>query len=273
MRHDVRDSVAVRGDRGLRATSRARRAGLTGLLLAGLLALLVGAACEGQDDDAPAPASAPAAAAPAPAPAAAPAPAPAPPPAPAAEPAPAVAAGDVLLAISEGSEARYRIKEQLARRNLPNDAIGRTDEVQGTIVFDADGAVRSDVSRIVVDMSALRSDSDRRDNYVRRNTLETSRFKTAEFVIKDTPGLTWPLPGSGETAFQLVGDMTLHGVTAPLTWDVTAEFDGEGVTGLAKTSFKFDAFDMSKPRVALVLSVEDNIRLEVDFSASISREG
>ena len=81
-------------------------------------------------------------------------------------------------------------------------------------------------------MASLVSDSNRRDGYVRSNTLETNKYPTAELVVKSTPGLLWPLPSSGEVAFQIVGDMTIHGVTKELTWEATAQAgDGGSVTG------------------------------------------
>ena len=82
--------------------------------------------------------------------------------------------------------------------------------------------------------------------------------------------LPWPLPTDGETSFQLAGDMTVHGVTKPATWEVTAQFSDGSVTGQAKTSFTFGTFDMAVPRLFFILSVEDNIRLEMDFVASVT---
>ena len=63
----------------------------------------------------------------------------------------------------------------------------------------------------------------------------------------------------------MVGDMTMHAVTSELVWDVTASFAGEETTGQATTEFLFDKFGMMRPRVRLVLSVEDRIRLRIDF--------
>jgi polyisoprenoid-binding protein YceI len=174
------------------------------------------------------------------------------------------------VTIGEGSKARYRSKEQLANRNLPNDAVGETPDVSGVIAFGADGAVLQEQSKITVNLRTLKSDEDRRDNFIRENTIQTNRFPTAEFVVSSAPGLPWPLPRSGEATFQLQGNMTMHGVTSPMVWDATATFEGDKVTGQARSSFTFEQFDMDKPRVFLVLSVEDTVRLEVDFSASVS---
>jgi hypothetical protein len=62
-------------------------------------------------------------------------------------------------------------------------------------------------------------------------------------------------------------------VTSPLAWDVTAQFEDGKATGLATTAFTFDTFDLDIPRLAFIMSVEDNIRVELDFTASVSTGG
>ncbi len=166
---------------------------------------------------------------------------------------------------SEGTEARYRVREQLAQRSFPSDAVGATKAISGKIVLDADGKILSDQSKFVVDLKTLESDRSQRDGFIQRATLQTARYPTAEFVPTEIRGLASPFPTSGKVSFQLVGDLAVHGVTHQVTWDVTGQVDGKDVTGQATTSFKFEDFGMSPPRVAVVLSVEDNIKLEVDF--------
>jgi polyisoprenoid-binding protein YceI len=172
----------------------------------------------------------------------------------------------VFRVVPDQSEARYRVREQLANLQFPSDAVGRTKAISGTVAFASDGSIVSSASKLTVDLTTLQSNEQRRDNFIKSNTLEVSRYPAAEFVPREARGLPWPLPASGEATFQLVGDMTIHGTTRPVTWDVTAKFAGDQVTGTATTSFKFGDFNMQVPRVAVVLSVEDNIRLEVDFT-------
>jgi len=105
----------------------------------------------------------------------------------------------------------------------------------------------------------------RRDGYVRDNTLETQRYPTAEFVIREAPGLPNPLLTSGEAQIQVVGDLTVHGVTRPATWDATAQFDEEGATVNATTSVAITDFGMTPPQVGPVLSIEDEAGLELDL--------
>ena len=85
----------------------------------------------------------------------------------------AAADGGAIITVTEGSEALYRINEQLARRDLPNDAVGTTSEIEGQIVFSAAGTVDAERSKITVGVGSLRSDSDRRDSYIQRNSLES----------------------------------------------------------------------------------------------------
>ncbi|MFQ5854363.1 MAG: YceI family protein [Anaerolineae bacterium] len=107
---------------------------------------------------------------------------------------------------------------------------------------------------------------------LRRNTLQTDRFPVAELVPIEARGLPSPLPESGEIAFQLVGDLTIRDVTQQVVWDMTARIAGEEVVGQAQTSLTFDDFNLTPPRVPLVLSVEDNIRLEMDLHLRRERE-
>lgn len=190
--------------------------------------------------------------------------------APAAQPqapvSPTVPAGAVRYEIvSDASEARYRVREQLANLDFPNDAVGVTNKITGGIVFDQNGAVVRDQSKLSIDLATLKSDSDRRDNFVRGMALQTSRFPTAEFVPTEVRGVAFPLPTSGEAAFQLLGDLTVRGVTKPVVWDVKAQFADGAVSGSATTAAVWGDFGMSQPRVAIVLSVADTIGLEFDF--------
>jgi polyisoprenoid-binding protein YceI len=173
--------------------------------------------------------------------------------------------GTRLTVMPDGSEAHYRVQEQLVGRDLPNDAVGTTSGVSGEIVAGPNGRVVAEQSRITADMASLQSDSGRRDGYVRENTLETGRFPTAEFVLREAPGLPVPLPTSGEERFQLVGDLTVHGVTRPVTWEVTARFGEEEVTASASTQVNITDFGMTPPQVGPVLSIEDEAILELDI--------
>ncbi len=164
--------------------------------------------------------------------------------------------------IADGSEANYRVREQLAGVSFPNDAVGVTRGVSGSIAFDDAGAV-AEGSAVVVDLAGLVSDQPRRDGFVRNNTLQTARFPTATFVPTALGGVAFPLPEGGEAAIEITGELTVRGVTRPVTWIGVATFDGDEVRLEAATTFTFADFELVKPRVASVLSVADQITLEI----------
>jgi polyisoprenoid-binding protein YceI len=180
----------------------------------------------------------------------------------------AQATGAVRFELADGSEARYRIKEQLARVNLPSDAVGATRDVKGTIVLDGTGKLDRELSRIEVDLRSLRSDSGNRDRTISNQMLQVSRYPTVTFVPTELRGLPWPLPSSGETEFEMVGDLTIREVTRPVTWQVTAQLAQGQASGQAKTSVPLEQFELKVPSVASVLSTEDTVRLEIDFKAN-----
>ena len=175
------------------------------------------------------------------------------------------AAGTVFT-LGEGSIARYKVEEVLVRTGF-KVATGETDAVSGVVAFDADGNVLAGESRIVVQAATLRTDSDRRDGYVRNRTLETDAYP--EVVFRPT-AIVWTEPPAGELRgvqdFTIAGDLTVKDETRPVVWNATAEFHEDGrATGQASVEFTFADFGMDKPSVAIVLSVEDTIRLELDF--------
>jgi polyisoprenoid-binding protein YceI len=171
-----------------------------------------------------------------------------------------------FVIVAEQSEARYRVREQLAGLSLPNDAVGVTQAISGMMVVNADGTIDSSQSSFEVDLSTLTSDRSQRDNFLRNNTLSTNQYPLTVFVPNSISGLPEPLPQSGEVSFVLSGDLTIRDVTKPVEWEVNGNLQGDVFSGSATTIFTFDYFELVQPRVASVLSIEDNIGLEVDFT-------
>ncbi len=163
------------------------------------------------------------------------------------------------------SQALYKARETLANIGSPSEAVGKTSQVTGTITFKADGTIDPAASKITIDLSTLQSDKSQRDNYIKGNTLETNKYPNAVFVPTSVKGLTWPLPTSGQTTFTLIGDLTVHGKAALTTWNVNATFAPDQVNGAAVTTVKFEDFGMKPPKTMLVISVDDNLTLELDF--------
>ena len=182
------------------------------------------------------------------------------------EPAPAAEDDGATVAIGDATVARYRVAEEL-RMQGQIVAVGETSDVSGSIAFDADGAVVPDDSKLTVSMTDFVSDEDRRDNWVRRRFQ--SQFPAAEMTVTAVEGMPWPLPESGAATFKLIGDMTIEGATSEVAWNVNALFAPGAVTGQAQTVITFDQFEMDKPSLPFIISVDDEITLEIDIDAAV----
>ena len=178
----------------------------------------------------------------------------------------AALAGPIRLVLApSGNEARWRVRERLASFDFPNDAVGVTRDIGGAIVLDDHGQVVPADSKITVNLTTLKSDRDMRDRYIQHRTLETDRYPTAVLAPTAFLKLRYPIPDSGTFTFEIVGDLTIHGVTKPTTWLVTAVARDGGFSGTALTRLTFEDFNLAQPRVPILLSIEDEINLEFQF--------
>jgi polyisoprenoid-binding protein YceI len=165
---------------------------------------------------------------------------------------------------SENSAVRYRAQEELAGKGA-NEAVGETNAFIGNIYFDESGLPLA-CSRFDADLRTLKSDESRRDNFLYNNTLQTEQYPLATFILTSVEGLDQPL-GKDETTFTLVGDLTIHGVTKAVSWEATAKLEYDILTGTAFTTFNMADFDIQPPKVGPVISLDENVKLEVDITA------
>jgi polyisoprenoid-binding protein YceI len=176
-----------------------------------------------------------------------------------------------LVFVPEGTLARFRVGVQILNEKDPSEATGATAAVKGTVVIRADGTVVSESSKITVDLTGLKSDNAPMDQYVQSLVLQTRVYPSATFIPSQTIGLESPPPTSGSMNFQLAGMLTIHGVTRPATWTVLATAgDGTQLIGTAATNFAFEEFKIAQPRVPVVVSMENNIILELQFQMRIA---
>jgi polyisoprenoid-binding protein YceI len=164
------------------------------------------------------------------------------------------------------SQAKVTVNEKLANLPSPSDAVLTTNAIQGQLFLGAD-TKPIEGAKIMVDMRTLKSDKTQRDNFIRTNTLQADQFPLAEFVVTGVDGWTGPLTEGKSSTFKLLGNMTIHGVTKPVTFDTTATMQGGNVTGTATTTFKFQDFGMTPPNVS-VAKATDTIKLDMNIVAN-----
>jgi polyisoprenoid-binding protein YceI len=154
------------------------------------------------------------------------------------------------------------VREQLAGFPAMSDAVLTTSAISGSIGLTRDGRITSDTN-LKIDLSTLQSDESRRDNFIKQDTLQTQRFPNAELRVLGTIGLPQPLPQTGEWKFTLITTATVHGSSHEVSWEVTGQRVGRELRATARATVHFADFGLTRPSVAAVLSVQDDIRLEV----------
>src|SRR5213594_3661224 len=110
------------------------------------------------------------------------------------------------------------------------------------------------------------SDKSMRDQRVQQ-ALETSRYPTATFTITSVSGYNPAVAEGQEQTLELSGNLELHGVTKPATWEVKAYRQGNVISALATVTVKFSDFNITPPTFQGLLSISDQATLQVQLIA------
>jgi polyisoprenoid-binding protein YceI len=160
----------------------------------------------------------------------------------------------------------YRVREQLAFLDSPNEAVGRSTAVTGTM--EVAGDTVEDV-RIEADLTRLTSDESRRDNAIRGRGLESDQYPTATLELVEPIQLgSTPLRGE-EIRGQGTGRLTVHGVTREVGLDLRGRWSGSTIQVVGQLPVKMSDFQIQAPRFGPVVSIEDS--LAVDFNLVFER--
>lgn len=167
-----------------------------------------------------------------------------------------------LTEVCDATFVGFRIDEELASIGAKT-VVGRTPGVSGTMTIDGTIITATD---ILVDMTGLITDDNNRNNAIRNQAIETAAFPEASFVLTEPIDLG-AIPGPGEQVqVEATGELTIHGVTRTETIPLTAELSGDIIVAFGQLGpILLADYDISEPRAAVVLSVEDNAIMELQL--------
>jgi polyisoprenoid-binding protein YceI len=163
---------------------------------------------------------------------------------------------DGTWTVSDESEFGYRVEEVLFGVNTT--AAGRGNEISGSMTIA--GTTVTDAS-FTVDVGSITSDESRRDNQFRGRIMSVDQFPEATFTL--TAPIDFravPAPAEQLTA-TATGDLTLRGITRPVTFDVTAESGDDRIGVLGTIPVQFADYDIPNPSTGGI-TTEDNGLLE-----------
>jgi polyisoprenoid-binding protein YceI len=181
----------------------------------------------------------------------------------------APAAGLVVFKIVPAeSSLGYEVGETfISDNNRFATAVGVTSEINGEIRIDPTNPQNSGFGPITADISKFKSDSDRRDNKIRNDFLESAKYPLVTFTSTEIIGLPEnPQPGESYT-FQVVGDTTIRETTLPLTFDVNVTVTEAQVEGTATTTFLMSDFGFGPISLVGMLNTEDEVKINFAFVA------
>lgn len=181
-------------------------------------------------------------------------------PPPAEDPAPVErSTGDVdgiVFVVSDGSEATFSVGEVLAGVSIPNyEAVMHTTGLSGDVRLDGGASV------VTVNLHSMTSDEPFRDRYVQSRMFPGQPTASVSF------GDLTPLPGgftNGDpVTTEVSGTLNINDMDVPLTFAIEARDDGDTVFVLGRSMFTWDQIGEPVPTARSVVSVEDEVRVEV----------
>jgi polyisoprenoid-binding protein YceI len=153
---------------------------------------------------------------------------------------------------TDASEFGYRVEEVLAGVNAT--AVGRSNEISGLMTI---AGTTIPVVDIEVQVASITSDESRRDGQFRGRIMNADEFPTATFRLTQ-PIELGRVPADGEQiTASATGDLTLRGVTNEVTFDVTAQANGELIGVLGSIPVLFSDYAIDNPSFGGV-TTEDN---------------
>jgi polyisoprenoid-binding protein YceI len=155
----------------------------------------------------------------------------------------------------------YRVQEELANIG-GNIAVGRTPNVSGSMTIAGTSVT---AGTIEADLTALKSDDNRRDGQLSRQGLETATFPTATFTLTSPIDLG-SIPADGtEITVTAKGTLTLHGQTKDVEIPLKATLSGNTILVKGSIEIAFSDYGISKPNSFAVLSIADTGTLELQL--------
>lgn len=162
-------------------------------------------------------------------------------------------------------EVKYKVNEKLVQVGK-NTAIGKTKAVSGKIVLNSNG-VFDTISIIKVELSTLKSDQERRDRYIKTRTLEVDKYPYAEFYPQRIEGLKEMKDGNYDV--KVYGKLKIKDVIKNVVWSGKIQIKSNKASVFLKTEFPFDYYNLEKPKVPVVIEIDDPITLEVEGTFEI----
>jgi polyisoprenoid-binding protein YceI len=173
----------------------------------------------------------------------------------------------VFTIVQEESEVRFTLDELL--RGNPKTVVGITNQVAGEIAIDVENPANSQVGTILVNARTLVTDNDFRNRAINNEILDTGDYEFITFTPTGISGFPDNPQIGEELTFQITGDLTIRDITHQVTFDAVVVVNSEtNLSGFASTKVARADYALDIPEVPSVADVDEEVLLEIDFTAT-----
>lgn len=145
---------------------------------------------------------------------------------------------------------------------------GRFTQFQGELFVDEETPANSKVN-VTIDTASINTGDERRDGHLRSaDFFDPEKYPTVTFASKKVEAL-------GGEKYLVTGDLTLHGVTREVTFDITREGVAKTMQGVPMQAFSA-ALSISRKEFGLEWNValesggwlvSDNVKISLEIEA------
>lgn len=140
-------------------------------------------------------------------------------------------------------------------------AVGRTPDVTGELAI---AGTTLESAEFTAGLDEITTDQSLRDNRV-QGALGTSEFPDATFVLTAPVELGDAAAEGGPVTVTATGDLTIKGVTQPVTIELEAQVTGSTLVVVGRTEITFADWGVEVPTAPVVASADDFGILEVQL--------
>jgi polyisoprenoid-binding protein YceI len=113
-----------------------------------------------------------------------------------------------------------------------------------------------------VQLATVTSDHARRDNKFTGNIMDVARYPTATFRLTEPLDLGAGFTGGDRATSDATGELTVRGVTRPVTFPLTAVRDGTGIDVSGSIPVTSADFGVTPPSIGDFVKVDPTGRIE-----------
>ena len=156
--------------------------------------------------------------------------------------------GEWSVELVEGTDSGvgYRILEDVPIGG-PEEVAARTQQVSGSLEIDAS---RVSALAVTAQLGSLASGNDLRDSIVASDYLEVESFPTAEVTLAEQATLELPAAPGELVPFAVPAELTIHGVTQPVTVDGEGQWIDDGLEVVGAVDITLSQFGVERPSLA-----------------------